>query len=179
MALFETQPQTNMLTAHELFGFMSPALAADILAFIFESERPTYRATLNAVAEARHLRPVFLERQAKTQRHATMLASLAKPNLEPVAANLLRTWLVKKHKSMLIDFLNALGIENNEGVVDDLPPAMDDAKLAAAVDTLVTKYPPEAVSVYLHAFNDMNEANWANLQTMLETDKRLQLGAAA
>ncbi|MFO1475352.1 MAG: hypothetical protein U1F98_01715 [Verrucomicrobiota bacterium] len=168
-----------MLTAHELFGFMSPALAADILAYIFESEKPTYRATLNAVAEARHLRPVFLERQAKTQRHATMLACLARPNLEVVSGNLLRTWLVKKYKSMLVDFLNALGIENNEGVVDDLPASMDDAKLAAAVEVLLGKYPPETVSVYLHAFNDMNEANWSNLQKMLETDKRLQLGAAA
>ena len=37
---------------------------------------------------------------------------------------------------------------------------MDDAKLKVAVDALVAKYPPEAVSVYLHAFNDMNEANW-------------------
>jgi NADPH-dependent 7-cyano-7-deazaguanine reductase QueF-like protein len=35
------------------------------------------------------------------------------------------------------------------------------------------------VAVYLNAFNDMNQANWANLKTMLESDKRLQLGAAA
>ena len=59
---------------------------------------------------------------------------------------------------MLVDFLNALAIPNNEGVVDDLPKEMDDAKLKVAVDALVAKYPPESVSVYLHAFNDMNEA---------------------
>ena len=78
---------------------------------------------------------------------------------------------------MLVDFLNALAIPNNEGVVDDLPKEMDDAKLKVAVDALVAKYPPEAVAVYLHAFNDMNEASWANLKTMLESDSRLQLGA--
>ena len=54
---------------------------------------------------------------------------------------------------------------------------MDDAKLKAAIDALLAKYPGEAVAVYLNAFNDMNEANWANLKTMLESDKRLQLGA--
>src|ERR1041385_8360237 len=133
-----------MLTSHELLGFMSPPLATEILTFVFESEKPTYRATLNAVAEARRLRPVFLERQPKTQRHATMLATLSRPTLEPVAANLIRTWLLKKHKSMLVDFLNALGIQNNEGVVEDLPASMDDAKLRSAVDTLLGKYPPEA-----------------------------------
>ncbi len=166
-----------MLTSHELLGFMSPALAAEILAFTFESEKPTYRATMSAVAEARHVRPVFLERQSRTQRHATMLATLARPALEAVAGNLIRTWLVKKYKSMLVDFLNALGIENSEGVVEDLPSGMDDEKLRAAIDGLLAKYPPEAVSVYLHAFNDMNEANWVNLKALLETDPRLQLGA--
>ena len=37
-----------MLTSHELFGFMSPAMANDIITFTFENEKPTYRATLNA-----------------------------------------------------------------------------------------------------------------------------------
>lgn len=166
-----------MLTSHELFGFMSPALANDIITFTFENEKPAYRATLNAVAESRHVRAVFLERQPKPQRHATMASSLAKPSLELAAGNLIRTWLLKKYKSMLVDFLNALEIKNEEGVVEDLPKSMDDAKLKSAVDGLLAKYPPEAVAVYLNAFNDMNEANWSNLKSLLESDPRLQLGA--
>jgi len=168
-----------MLTAHELLGFMSPSLANEIISFTHESDKPTYRAILTAVAEARHVRPVFLERQPKTQQHAAALATLSRPSLEPVAANLIRAWLLKKHKSMLVDFLNALEIKNEDGVVEDLPKTMEDAKLKAAVDGLLSKYPPEAVSVYLHAFNDMNQANWANLKQLLEADPRLQLGAQA
>jgi len=166
-----------MLTSHELFGFMSPNLAGEIITFIFESDKPTYHATLNAVAQARHLRPVFLERQPKTQRHAAMIATLARPALDLVAGSLIRTWLLKKHKGMLVDFLNALGIKNEEGVVENLPESMDDAKLKLAIETLLAKYQPEAVAVYLNAFNDMNEANWANLKNILESDPRLQLGA--
>jgi hypothetical protein len=165
-----------MLTSHELFGFMSPNLAGEIITFIFESDKPTYHATLNAVAQARHLRPVFLERQPKTQRHAAMIATLARPALDLVAGSLIRTWLLKKHKGMLVDFLNALGIKNEEGVVENLPESMDDAKLKPAIETLLAKYQPEAVAVYLNAFNDMNEANWANLKNILESDPRLQLG---
>jgi hypothetical protein len=156
---------------------MSPALANDIITFTFENEKPTYRATLNAVAESRHVRGVFLERQPKAQRHATMISSLARPNLELAAGNLIRIWLLKKYKAMLVDFLNALEIKNEDGVVEDLPQSMDDAKLKSAVDILLDKYPPEAVAVYLNAFNDMNEANWANLKALLEGDSRLQLGA--
>ena len=168
-----------MLTSHELFGFMSPALANDILSFAFEADKPTYKSTLNAVAQARHVRPVFMERMPRTQRHAMMVSLLAKPLLEQAAGGLIRVWLVKKHRAMLVDFLNALEIKNEDGVVEDLPAGVDDAKLKAAVEILLGKYPHETVAVYLNAFNDMNAAGWANMKTLLESDSRLQLGNAA
>jgi hypothetical protein len=168
-----------MLTSHELLGFMSPALALDILTYTFENDKPLYRATLKAVADTRKVRPVFLERQAKPQRHAAMLATLSRPALDLVTGNLLRAWLLKKHKAMLADYLDALGIKHEEGVVEDIPATMDDAKLNAAVDALLAKYPPETVAVYLHAFNEMNEQEWPNLTAMLNTDPRLQLGSPA
>jgi len=166
-----------MLKSYELFGFMSPALANDILAFVHESDKPAYKATLAAVAQARHVRPVFLERQPRPQCHAAMVATLARPALDTAAGGLIRVWLLKKQKGMLVDFLDALGIKHEDGVVENLPADMDDAKLKPAVATLLAKYPQEAVAVYLNAFNEMNEANWANLETMLEGDLRLQLGA--
>jgi hypothetical protein len=168
-----------MLTSHELLGFMSPKLAKDILSFIFESDKPAYKATLTAVAEAKHVRPVFLERQPRDQRHATMLSALTKPNLDAAAAAFIRAWLVQKNAAMLIDYLNALEIKNDKGVVEELPAAVDDAKLKAAVELLLGKYPHEVVAVYLNAFNDLNGAGWPNLKALLEGDSRLQLGGQA
>ena len=165
-----------MLKPHEIVGFMSPALAADIISFTFESDKPAYRAVLNAVAEAKHVRPIFLERQPRAERHAAMAGALSKPQLDAATGALLRAWLVKKHAAMLQDFLNSLEIKNDQGVVDDLPKTIDDGKLKTAVDGLLAKYPAEVVTVYLNAFNDMNEAGWANLKTLLESDSRLQLG---
>jgi len=165
-----------MLTSHELIGFMSPTLALEILAYAYESDKPLYRATLGAVAEARKLRPIFLERQPRPQRHAAMLATLSKPALEMVTASLVRTWLLKKYKGLLVDFLDALGIPHKDGVVEELPETMADDKLSAAVDVVLGKYPPEVVAVYLNAFNDINDVEWPNLKVMLETDKRVQLG---
>ena len=168
-----------MLTSHELFGFMSPALANEILGYIFESDKQTYKATMNAVAEARKLRPVFLERQPRIQRHALMMATLARPASEMIAGGLLRAWLMQKQNGMLVDFLEALGLPHDKGVVENLPASVPDEQLHAAVELLLSKYPPEPVALYLNAFNGMNEAHWANLKTMLENDPRLQLGATA
>jgi hypothetical protein len=155
---------------------MSPALAAEIIAFAHETDKPLYRTIMGAVAESRKVRTVFLERQPKDKRHADMLVSLSRPALELIAGNLIRAWLVKRHKDMLAQFLDALGIPHQEGVVEELPTSMDDAKLIPAVEGLLAKFPPESVAIYLLAFSEMNEANWPNLKKLLETDKRLQLG---
>jgi|GEM_PF-1756378 len=99
-----------MLSSHELFGFMSPALAVRILEHAHESNKELYRAALCAVAEARKLRPAFFERRPRTARHAEMTAMLSRPRLELMAANLLRDWLMKQETPMLADFLDKLGI---------------------------------------------------------------------
>ncbi len=165
-----------MLTAHELIGFMSSGRAAEILEYAYQSDKELYKATLSAVAQAKKVRPVFLEKQPRQGRHVSMLTTLSKPTLELAAATLIRGWLVKQHKQLLVDFLDALGIAHKDGVVDDLPESMDDARLGAAVEAVLARHPPEVVAIYLHAFYEMNEARWPNLRVMLESDPRLQLG---
>jgi|ERR1043166_169198 hypothetical protein len=166
-----------MLSSHEIFGFMSPDLAGQILEFTFANDKPLYRGTLNAVAEAKKVRPVFLERRPRLERNQEIIAMLAKPRLELAAAGLLRGWLMKKHKTMLATFLDTLGITHKDGAVEDLPAAMDDAKLNTAIDTILGQYSREEVAAYLNAFYTMNEVSWENLKKILETDPRLQFGA--
>jgi hypothetical protein len=165
-----------MLTSHELFGFMSPALGVRIIEFAHEDNKDLYRAALHAVAEAKKLRPAFFERSPRPARHAEMAAMLSRPRLELVAANLLREWLMKKQTAMLADFLNALAIAHTDGAVDDLPAVVEDAKLTAAVENLLAKYPAEEVAIYLNAFYTMNEVQWPNLETILKNEPRLQFG---
>ena len=166
-----------MLTAHELFGFMSPDLSSRILEHAYESEKESYRATIAAVAEARKLRAAFFERKPRSERHKDMAAMLAKPRLDAAASSLIRAWLMKKHMAMLVDFLNALGIAHKEGIVDELPATVDDANLNQAIEILLGKYPREEVAVYLNAFYSMNDVSWLNLKALLETDPRLQFGS--
>jgi hypothetical protein len=163
-----------MLTSHELFGFMSPALALRIIEHAHDTNKELYRTTMGAVAESRKLRPAFFERRPRATRHAEMAAMLSRPRLELMAANLLREWLMKKETPMLTDFLDKLSIPHKEGAVDNLPETVEDANLHAAVDLILSKYPPEEVSVYLNAFYSMNDVHWANLENMLKEDPRLQ-----
>ena len=163
------------MKSHKLFAAMSPTLANDVLEFSFASDKNLYRAAVDAVAQARKLRPKFLERYPRAERNAMILSFLSRPALEAVSDNLLRAWLLKKHTAVLADFLNALGIKHENGVVEDLPASVDDAALSSALDVVLQKHPPEVAAVYLHAFDDMNEASWPNLEARLRDDPRLKL----
>ena len=75
---------------------------------------------------------------------------------------------------MLTEFLGKLGIEHEDGMVDDLPESISDDSLNGAIDLLIEKYDQELVTVYLTAFNASNENRWGNLDTLLAEDERLQ-----
>lgn len=165
-----------MLAAHEIFGFMSPALATEIVEQLHAADRDAYRALLAAVAESRHVRPIFLEHKPRAEQHNTVVESLSRTRLEAAAITALQTWLLKQQTAMLTEFLDALGIKHDKGAVEELPKEMADDKLKPAVEALLAKNAPEKVAVYLRAFNDLSQANWPNLGKMLEEDPRLQLG---
>jgi len=154
---------------------MPATLATEILEFCHDHERKLYRAALDTIAQARKVRPVFLERQPRTERYPAMISSLSRPAMHQAADSLLRTWLLKRHSALLVDFLNGLGIQHENGVVENLPKTVDDTVLRQAVDTLLAKHPRDAIAVYLHAFNAMNGESWANLEQLLQTEPRLSL----
>jgi hypothetical protein len=167
------------MTSTELFAAMSPALATEIVEYAHNTEKKLYRAALDAVAQSRKVRTVFLERQPRVQCHASVVQSLTRPPLAAAADSLLRHWLLKKHSALLIDFLDALSIKHDKGVVEELPKTVDDVALKTAVDSLLAKHPPEVVSIYLHAFNAMNAENWANLDRLIESEPSLQIKSEA
>jgi hypothetical protein len=165
-----------MLKCHELIGFISPALAQEIVESTFSADKPLYRAVLAAVAEANRVRPVFLEKRPRVQRHAEMIAALARPRMEEAAANLLRGWLLKSENRLICEFLDALGIAHENGVVGDFPETVEDVKLNEAVDAVLRSHPAEKVILYLNTVHATSGVRWQNLDQLLTGDARLQLG---
>ena len=163
-----------MLTFHELIGFMSPKMANRILEDTQANNREVYRELVASMAQAQKMRPVFIGRQPKERRHKSFVQMLSRTGSEEHAGNLIRGWLFKEHKDVLTGFLGKLGIEHEEGMVDDLPESISDDALNAAVDLLIEKYDRELVAVYLTAFNASNENRWGNLDALLADDERLQ-----
>ena len=166
------------MKASEIFQHLSPATAENVLTYLQETEKPTYKVAVQTLAAQRKLRPVFVERKPRPERYTWLQNALGRPQGEQIAANLLQMWLMATQSPMLCDFLDSLGIEHDEhGGIDNLPASPPADKLDAAVDGLLAKHPPEIVAVYLHCFHAMDIAGWPALGAKLDKDERLRLPA--
>lgn len=168
-----------MLKPHEIFAQMPAQTAGQLLSFLFEKEKPLYKATIDSLAKQRKLRPVYVERMPREERHAWLQETLGKKASEGIAAHLLQIWLVGSQSKLLCDFLDGLGIAHDEnGTIEELPPAPPKADLQRTVDALVQSHDPGVVAVYLHAFQALDDKGWATLEELLSEDDRLRLSAA-
>jgi hypothetical protein len=79
---------------------------------------------------------------------------------------------------MLCDFLDHLGIPHDEnGTISEIPTAPSREKLEEAATALLAKHDPAVVTVYLHAFQALDDdGGWPTLDALLAEDPRLKLG---
>jgi len=159
---------------------MPVATAHELFSFVFEKEKPLYRATIESLATQRKLRPVFVERKPRNERFTWMQEALARKTSETVAAHLLQIWLVGAHGKLLCEFLDGLGIKHDEnGTIEELPAAPKKEALRKVIDTLLASHDRAIVAVYLHAFQALDEKGWPSLDEVLAEDPRLKLEKTA
>ncbi len=165
-----------MPTPHDIFAQMPSAVAEQLFSFLEQNEKPLYMTTIDTLAKQRKLRTIFVARKPRAERHAWLREVAAKKVNEGIAAHLLQIWLVGAHAKLLCDFLDGLGIAHDEnGTIEELPPAPSKEALLKAIEPLFTKHDPAVVAVYLHAFQALDDQGWPSLAELLAEDPRLAL----
>lgn len=102
------------------------------------------------VAKALRFRPhairkLPMERRARKAKR--ILESTANAEL---CYELFGSYLLKTHKEIVTDFLDATGVEHEDGMIASVEEHKPDvAKIDEAVAALDAKYPPEDVTLYL------------------------------
>lgn|GEM_PF-1304769 len=77
---------------------------------------------------------------------------------DQLALALLLEWLMRHHRSMLVDYLDFLGVKHRQGETDeDFCATQDEAKLREGVAELLKKYPPAHVATYLLLVGHLQE----------------------
>jgi hypothetical protein len=164
------------MKCYEICSRLSPELMNSVLVFLLEHEKPVYKAMIQDIASRRKLRPVFIERKPKSERHLWIQRALSSKSSDDLAIQLLQIWLLGAYREMICDFLDLLGIKHDgKGVVEDLPPEPSREILAETITKLLEKHHREVVAVYLHAFQAMDETGWSTLDEILSTDLQIAL----
>ena len=160
---------------HTIWPTLPPQLANDILLAVQKGNKKLYRTAVEVMAPRMGVRVPILLETPKAQRHATWIQILARPEMEVLSFNILSSWLIETQRPMLCAWLDALGIEHGDnGCADTFPPEPAVALLKKGVDTLLEKFDPQIVTVYLRTFNQIDETQWPALDEILRTEARLQ-----
>jgi hypothetical protein len=106
------------------------------------------------------------------ERKARYLATL--PVMpDTIAARALISYHLELHRAMMGEFLDALGIPHEDGLIDENAAAKPDPeKLRAAAETLASKYPAEDVSLYFSTLVSQDPDTWSELVKLEQTAVR-------
>lgn len=173
-------PSNSRMTPSELFSTLDPALSESVFAFLYDGDRNAYRGAMNILASRRNLRPVFLEKKPRPERHQWMADALSRKRNDDLALEILQNWILRGNSAMVLQFLKDLGIEHDgEGIIEDTPVEPPPEVVDTAVGNLLANFPAGAVIVYLHLFASMDDDGWRHLRALLAGDPRLQPASSA
>jgi hypothetical protein len=121
------------------------------------------------LARKLNFRPKSLQ-SLPLERRTKMLAGMSDVS-DAVASRALIAYHLTAERPMMAAFLDALGIEHDNGLItaEDVT-APDQAKLAEAVQAIKTGFPADAVRVYLHTLVLLDGDTWAGLDGLIGTE---------
>ena len=89
---------------------------------------------------------------------------------DAVAARALVNYHLALQRPMMGDFLDALGVTHEEGLIkDETIVKPDSEKLRAAVDQVAAKYPADDVALYFSTLVSQDPDTWGELASLPQT----------
>ena len=115
------------------------------------------------IAQQKKFRPKFVlglddERRAK---HLATLVGLP----EAMAARALVVYHLTEQRPLMGEFLDALGLKHDNGLIEEDDAKPDESKIAAAVAAVAAKYSAEDVSLYLTTLVSQDPGTWHALRS--------------
>jgi len=158
---------TTTLTPARLWKRMTPEQRMDAARAFWRDEQATddQVQAVMLIAQQKKFRPktiIGLDEERKARHLATL------PNLpEQLAARALVVYHLAERRDLMGDFLNALGISHENGVIQEDEVKPDPSKIPSAVDQLLQKFPREQVWLYLHTLLAQDPATWGEIEKSL------------
>jgi hypothetical protein len=113
------------------------------------------------IAQQKKFRPKFILGLDDDRRARHLASMLSLP--EALAARCLVVYHLADQRGMMGEFLDALGLKHENGLIEDDDAKPDPEKIGPAVDAIAAKYPAEDVSLYLTTLLCQDPETWGEL----------------
>lgn len=149
------------MRAFQIFAAMDPERAESLFRAIAEKAPGSFTQALYAAATVFKSRPNFVLKQPFPKRAAMLRRALARVSSNPVAEEMLAIYYLECRKDILIEWLDALGIEHEEGSLKEDNPVEPTAdKLELTIKEFCGKDDDPDRGLVLKAFASQSVINW-------------------
>lgn len=154
---------------YQIFAAMSAEQATDFFKKLSEASPMVFRQAVAAASAAMKARPQYLMKQPFEKRASAVRRALARVASDPVAEEMLAVYFLEGRKELLGEWLDAIGLEHEDGVLKAEAPAEPDAeKLRATVGAFLKVDDDSDRDLLLRAFVAQGSIEWPTLEGMLE-----------
>jgi hypothetical protein len=155
------------MRAFEIFADMEAERAERLIAEISSVAPAVYAQAMALVGAAMKARPQYILKQPAAKRADMIRRVLGRVRSNDMAEEVLATYFIDARKELLVEWLDLLGLEHEEGILStDTPAAPDDEKIAASVTTFRSAEDDsgEDRELLLKAFAAQRAINWPALE---------------
>lgn len=156
---------------HQVFARLTPERAFALLSKVQEKLPGVYTQAVGAACVTLKARPQFMMKQSKEKRAAFVRQALSRFAASPIAEEVLAAYFLEVRRDLLTEWLDALGIEHENGVLkNDDPAEPPRERLEAAVTAFRAGSDADDRQLLLEAFAAQSAVAWPALDAILGLD---------
>ena len=157
------------MRSYQVFVRMTPERAAQVMAVLAEKSPATYTQAVAATSAAMKCRPKFLMRQPTDKRAHMVRRTLARVRANDLAEEVLATYFLECRKELLTEWLDAVGVEHDEGLLkEENPPPPAKERLEKAIESFLEADDVADRELLLRAFAAQSAIDWPDLTATFE-----------
>ena len=153
---------------HQVFARMSPERAFELLSKVQEKLPGVYTQAVGAACVTLKARPQFLMKQTKQKRAQFVRQALSRFAAAAIAEEVLAAYFLEVRRDLLTEWLDALGIEHENGILkNDNPAEPARGQIEAAISKFRSGDGAEDRQLLLEAFAAQSAVEWPTLDALL------------
>jgi hypothetical protein len=156
------------MRSYQVFAAMSRERATAVMKNLAEKAPGAYAQTLQLAALAMKARPVYLQRQPADRRADAIRRALSRVSSDPIAGETLAVYFLECRKELLVEWLDTVGLEHDEGsLAQETPEPPSEKKLREATESFLAVDGDPDRRLVLLAFAAQDAIEWPVLDALL------------